>query len=162
VRPADVEELGHGDADAVARENALRKARAAPPGPGERVIGVDTVVALDGAILGKQPDEAGARATLRTLSGRTHTVVSAVALLDAGGAERLASQRTAVTFRALDEPLVDWYLACGEWRGRAGCYAVQGRGGALVERLEGELLNVVGLPLGALLQLWPDLLPPGG
>ena len=98
-----------------------------------------------------------AEAFLRRLSGRRHEVMSGIAVCEAG-AERSAVAVTAVRFRALDQPDRDWYLASGEWRERAGAYAVQGRGAALVEEIEGDYWNVVGLPVPALLRLVPDLL----
>src|SRR5204863_7688610 len=110
--------------------------------------GVDTVVALDLDIWGKPPSEEAARDTLRHLGGRTHEVVSGVALVDEDGTVRAATATTRVTFRALDESTIDWYLRSGEWEERAGGYAIQGRGGALVERIDGDYLNVVGLPVG--------------
>jgi nucleoside triphosphate pyrophosphatase len=158
VRPAAVSELGRGDPAALVQENARRKARAASlPGASELVIGCDTLVALDDATYGKPADEAGARATLTALSGTTHEVLGGLALLLAGE-ERLALTRTAVTFRALDERLLDWYLATGEWRERAGAYAIQGAGAALVRAVEGDYENVVGLPLATLIDLCPELL----
>jgi septum formation protein len=167
VRPTDVEELDRGDPGDVALENALRKARAAQrlgheaeAGGAELVLGCDTLVALDGAIYGKPRDERDARATLRALGGSTHEVLSGLALLGGGGGapERTAVVRTTVTFRELDERMLDWYLARGEWRGRAGGYAIQGAGAALVTRVEGDYENVVGLPLAALLDICPELL----
>jgi septum formation protein len=168
VRPTDVEELDRGDPGEVALENALCKARAAQrlgAGAGsaeeELVLGCDTLVALDGAIYGKPRDARDARATLRTLSGATHEVFSGLALLQRGGAdasERTAIARTAVTFRELDDEMLDWYVAHGEWRGRAGGYAIQGAGAALVSGVEGDYENVVGLPLAALLDIYPGLL----
>ncbi|MEA2381476.1 MAG: nucleoside triphosphate pyrophosphatase [Solirubrobacteraceae bacterium] len=158
VRPADVVEEDEGVPVAVAGENALRKAIAGRATAGEVVLGVDTLVAVGSEIWGKPPDEEAARATLRHLSGRTHDVVSGVALVDEDGSVRATTAVTKVTFRPLDEPAIEWYLRSGEWQERAGGYAIQGRGGALVERIEGDYLNVVGLPVGALLALWPDLL----
>jgi len=148
----EVEELEAGEPRQVARDNAVRKALAGAEvaEPGERVIGVDTVVALDGAIWGKPADEAAARRTLAALAGRTHDVVSGVAVVGSEGEPRTAVEVTRVTFHDLDEAAIDWYLASGEWRGRAGGYAIQGRGGVLVRRVEGDYLNVVGLPVGAL------------
>jgi len=116
------------------------------------VLGVDTLVALDGRIYGQPADEEAARATLRALAGRTHTVLSGLVLASEGG-ERSGVEKTAVSFRDLDDAAIDWYLATGEWRGRAGAYAIQERGAALVRRIEGDYLNVVGLPLGLLLDL---------
>jgi septum formation protein len=126
--------------------------------PGALVLGVDTVVAIDDALWGKPPDERGARAVLARLGGRTHRVVSGLAVLGPGGAEHVAAQTTEVTFRALDDRWLDWYVALGEWRGRAGGYAIQGAGAALVRGVSGDYLNVVGLPVARLLDLVPDLL----
>jgi septum formation protein len=162
VRPSGVEELDRGDPAEVARENALRKAHAAcRPDRSELVLGCDTLVALDGVIYGKPEDEVAARETLSALGGATHEVVSGVALLRTGaGAEppRTATVRTEVTFRELDSTLMDWYVATGEWQGRSGGYAIQGAGAALVRRVEGEVENVVGLPLATLLDIHPELL----
>jgi septum formation protein len=172
VRVSGADELEQGpDAAAVAVENALRKARAAlRPGAAEAVLGCDTIVVLDGTIYGKPADEAAARATITALGGRTHEVISGVALLLGGvqeAEERTALARSRVAFRALDEQLVDWYLATGEWRGRSGGYAIQGATGArLAISVEGEEENVVGLPLRALRELAPELFgggsPSGG
>jgi septum formation protein len=159
VRPADVDELDRGDPGEVALENALRKARAVSrPDAAEIVLGCDTLVALDGAIYGKPADEMVARATLQALSGATHEVVSGLALLAEGVQERTAVARTKVAFRRLDEGMLDWYLATGEWCGRAGGYAIQGAGAALVRSVEGDYENVVGLPLATLLDIHPELL----
>jgi septum formation protein len=158
VRTTDVVEEDEGVPVAVAGENALRKAVAGRAGAGEIVLGVDTLVAIGSEIWGKPPNEEAARETLRHLSGRTHDVVSGVALVAPDGSVRAATAVTKVAFRPLDDHTVEWYLRSGEWEERAGGYAIQGRGGALVERLEGDYLNVVGLPVGALLELWPDLL----
>jgi septum formation protein len=158
IRPVDVVEEEEGAPVAVAGENALRKAVAGKASGDEVVLGVDTLVAIDLEIWGKPPSEEAARDTLRTLGGRTHEVVSGVALAEEDGTVRAATATTRVTFRPLDEQTIDWYLRSGEWEDRAGGYAIQGRGGALVERIEGDYLNVVGLPVGTLLGLWPDLL----
>ena len=162
LRPTGVEELDRGDPAEVARENALRKALAASrPESSELVLGCDTLVALEGVIYGKPEDEADARRTLRALAGATHEVVSGVALVRTGdGAAQplTATVRTAVTFRELDGAMMDWYVATGEWQGRSGGYAIQGAGAALVRRVEGEVENVVGLPLATLLDIHPQLL----
>jgi septum formation protein len=142
-------ELAEGDPEAVAVENARRKALAVD---GATVLGVDTLVALDGRIYGKPRDEAHARETLRALSGATHQVVSGVALAR-GGEVASAAAVTDVTFRSLSDAAIDWYVACGEWRDRAGGYAIQLRGAALVREIRGDYLNVVGLPVAALLDL---------
>ena len=158
LRPVDADEESEGVPARVADENALRKALAGRAAAGEIVLGVDTLVSIGLDIWGKPPDEDAARDTLRTLAGRTHEVVSGVALVDEDGSVRAATAVTKVTFRPLDDAAIEWYLASREWEGRAGGYAIQGRGGALVERIEGDYLNVVGLPVGTLLGLWPDLL----
>lgn len=153
-------ELEAGDPEAVVVENARRKARA---GRGLRpeaglVIGCDTEVVIDGLVLGKAADVATARERLDALSGRTHEVLGAVAASWADGAEKTGLERTAVTFVEVPGGLLAAYLDSGEWRDRAGAYAVQGLGSALVDRVEGELANVIGLPVGALLELAPELL----
>jgi septum formation protein len=112
-------------------------------------LGVDTTVVLDDRLYGKAEDASAARAMLYALSGRTHAVVSGLCLLGADE-DVLLHERTDVTFRLLSREVVESYLESGEWEGRAGAYAIQGRGGRLVERIEGDYLNVVGLP-GALL-----------
>jgi septum formation protein len=116
---------------------------------GRVTLGVDTTVLLDGRLYGKPADRDDAARIVGELSGRTHTVVSGLCLLGAGE-EVVAYESTGVTFRALTQELVAEYVASGEWEGRAGAYAIQGLGGRLVERIEGDYLNVVGLP-GALL-----------
>lgn len=154
ARVPDVAELAVGEPRELVAENALRKARAVP---GELVLGVDTVVALEGRVYGKPASEAEARAFLMDLSGRSHAVWSGLALVSEED-ERSAVRMTAVTFRELSGPAVEWYLASGEWRERAGGYAIQGRGAALVERIEGDYSTVVGLPIPALVELAPELL----
>lgn len=148
-----VDELAAGDPIAVARANALAKAEAvARERPEHTILGVDTVVALDGEIFGKPPDAAAAAATLKRLSGRTHEVVSGLALLEPGNPQ-VVHEVTSVTFRTLDDSLVRRYVNTGEWSGRAGGYAIQGQGAALVRRIIGDYLNVVGLPVGTMLDL---------
>ncbi|MGH2880300.1 MAG: Maf family protein [Solirubrobacteraceae bacterium] len=160
VRPTDVEELAEGDPQAVALQNALLKARAAAdPQRDELVLGCDTLVEMGGRIYGKPVDQDAARETLRALAGATHTVISGLALLDETG-ERTTLARTSVSFRELAPSTIDWYLDTGEWRDRAGGYAIQGAGAALVREISGDYENVVGLPLAALLDLHPMLLSP--
>jgi septum formation protein len=155
-----VEERADGDPAEVVAENALRKARAgAAKAPDALVLGVDTDVVLDGRVLGKPEDEAAARKRLEALSGRTHEVLSGVAIAEPGGGERTALERSLVTFRTLDPETVELYLASEEWRDRAGGYAIQGLGSILVEKLQGDFSNVVGLPVGALLRMAPELSP---
>jgi septum formation protein len=149
-----VEERTDGDPLEVAQENARRKARAVD---GDLVVGADTVVALDERILPKPRDAGQAGDWLRALSGRTHRVVGGLCVVRADR-EQVVAEITEVTFRQLAERDVAWYVASGEWEGKAGGYAIQGRGAALVERIAGDYLNVVGLPLPALMRLIPELL----
>jgi septum formation protein len=165
VRASGAPELERGEPERVTVENARRKARAVSvDGAQEAVLGCDTVVVLHGEIHGKPADEAAARETLRALSGGTHEVVSGLALLLPGAEEpglleeRTAIARTEVAFRELDEDMLDWYLGTGEWRGRAGGYAIQGAGAALVRGVVGDYENVVGLPVPSLLDIYPQLL----
>src|SRR3954453_16961093 len=120
LRPVDVVEEEAGAPVAVAGENALRKAVAAKASGDEGALGVDTLVAIDFEIWGKPPSEQAARDTLRRLGGRTHEVVSGVALIAAGGAVRAATATTLVTFRPLDEPMIDWYVRSGGRERRSG------------------------------------------
>ena len=156
VRPSDVEEETHGDPVAVAEENARRKAVAVPSA---LTLGADTLVAVDGDILGKPRDAAQAREYVARLAGRTHQVVGAIALARNGEITDTAVAITQVHFRPATPATLDWYVATNEWQGRAGGYAIQGLGATLVEGIEGDYLNVVGLPLARLLDLLPDLLP---
>jgi septum formation protein len=158
VRPTDVTEVEQGPGAEVALQNALAKAQAASlPEAEEAVLGVDTVVELDGVLYGKPADESQARATLAALSGATHTVHSGVALL-LPGERRTAVASTAVSFREIDAALMERCLRSGDWRGRSGAYAIQGIGVMLVRRVQGDYQNVVGLPVATLLDLWPQLL----
>lgn len=163
----EVEELTNGAPEEVVVENARRKAAvglSAAQDAAESAIalGVDTEVVLEGRLLGKAASRAGARERLEALSGRTHTVLSGIVLHGAapsGGepVERSGVARTEVTFRELGQPTLEAYLASGEWRDRAGAYAIQGLGSILIERMEGDFSNVVGLPVGLLLELAPEL-----
>jgi septum formation protein len=155
ARPADVEELTAGDPRELALENARRKALAVPS---PLTLGADTDVALDGEILGKPAGAGQARDFLARLAGRAHLVVGGIALAEDGELRDTAVEVTTVRFRQLDDATIDWYVATGEWRGRAGGYAIQGAGAALIEAIEGDYLNVVGLPLARLLDLRPELL----
>jgi septum formation protein len=154
VEVPEVEEVVDGDPHEVVRENALLKARAVS---GERVLGADTAVVLEDEIFGKPADEGAAERFLRALSGRTHEVMTGVAVVDRGE-ERSDIAVTAVRFRELSDAEVAWYLGTGEWHERAGAYAIQGRGAALVESIDGDYWNVVGLPVSLLARLMPDLL----
>jgi septum formation protein len=161
VRATDVQEIEQGEPEQVAVENALLKARAAHTagvtvGVAEAVLGVDTLVALGGRIYGKPADEHAARETLAALRAETHTVISGIALLR-GDREQLGLARTEVVFRQCSEALIDWYVASGEWRGRAGGYAIQGIGAVLVREIRGDYENVVGLPVAKLMDMAPEL-----
>jgi septum formation protein len=166
VRPTDTDEVEDGEPFAVAAENARRKARAARAAlaPAERdrhlVLACDTVVGLEGLVYGKPADEMQARAFLSALAGETHDVLGALAILTPAGDLLERTDRTLVTFASLDPGQIAAYAASGEWRGRAGGYAIQGRGAALVDRIEGDYLNVVGLPVPALRALVHGLVPP--
>jgi septum formation protein len=146
--------------EAIAAENAHRKALAVAGADGGAttlpVLGVDTVVALDGRMYGKPDGPEQAAATLRHLSGREHTVISGLSLIDGDG-ERTAVARTGVRFRSLTDAAIAAYVDTGEWRGRAGGYAIQGRGALLVAEIHGDYLNVVGLPVAELVRVAPGL-----
>lgn len=115
--------------------------------PGALVLSGDTVVAVGRRILPKAEDEATARQCLRLLSGRRHHVLSAITLVDAHGTARRRLSDSVVTFKQLHAEEIDAYLASGEWHGKAGGYAIQGRAAALVRALSGSHSGVVGLPL---------------
>jgi septum formation protein len=150
----DVEEGTAGDPRELVIANALRKAHAVAAGrPGEEhVLAADTEVVLDGRVYGKPGDRAEAERFLAELAGRTHEVISGIAVCHRG-AERASAAVTLVRMRALEQADLDAYLDCGEWCERAGGYAIQGRGAALVEAVEGDFWNVVGLPVAELVRL---------
>ena len=138
-------------------ENARRKARAIDRPAGTLVIACDTDVILDGEVLGKPADAAEARAYLDRMSGRGHSVMSGLVVLDEAGEEYSGLERSEVVFKHLTEPEKQRYVDFGEWEGRSGGYAIQTLGSSLVERLEGSVSNVVGLPVGLLARLVPSL-----
>ena len=159
-----VEELREGEPREVVTSNALRKARAVAkkPGKGTLVIACDTEVVVEGRVMGQPADEREARWCLQALSGRRHEVVGGLALLgpeltETGLRVRDGVAFSSVSFAELSPPIVEAYLASGEWRGRAGGYAVQGLGSALVSGIEGDVSNVIGLPVGLLMRLAPEL-----
>lgn len=143
-----------------ARQLALRKCAAAldgqPLAEADAVIAADTVVFLDGVLLEKPatPDEA--RAMLRRLSGHTHTVCTGVAVAYRGETRSFV-QQTRVTFRELSDQMIGWYVATGEPMDKAGAYGIQGKGALLVEGIQGDYFNVVGLPVSPLYQLLLDM-----
>jgi nucleoside triphosphate pyrophosphatase len=169
----EVEELTDGVPEEVVVENARRKAAAGlraaedvgEAAEGATALGVDTEVVLEGRLLGKAAGRTEARERLEALAGRTHTVISGIVLHGAarsGGepVERSGVALSEVTFRELDRTTLETYLASGEWQDRAGAYAIQGLGSILVERVEGDFSNVVGLPVRLLLELAPEVLGP--
>lgn len=157
VRPADVDETlrpGVPLADEVVRLS-LDKARAACAAAGAPcvAVGSDTMVTVDGKALGKPRDAADAARMLRMLSGRTHEVVTAAAVVGTDGREDTALNVTRVTFYALDEREIQRYVATGEPLDKAGAYGIQGRGAVLVRGIEGDFYSVMGLPVAQLARL---------
>lgn len=174
-----VEELTSGDPEHLVVENARLKAQAVVGGEGEAparevyvldtspspyeglVIACDTDVVLDGEVLGKPGDAKEARAYLDRMSGRAHTVMSGLVVVE-DGVERSGLEKTTVVFRDLSDGEKERYVRFGEWEGRSGGYAIQTLGSSLVERLEGSVSNVVGLPVGLLAELAPALFERSG
>lgn len=155
---AQVEELIEGSPAQLASKNAEKKLDAAIKTLGEfslPVLAADTVIDLDGKPLGKPSTKTIAESYLRQLSGRTHKVVTAVAVAVSGRKKAVGFEVTEVRFRDLDEQTVQWYLDLGEWVGRAGGYAIQLAGTALVESIKGNYTNVVGLPIPLVIELLP-------
>jgi len=153
-----VEELTGGDPESEVLENARRKARVVldATGPAPLIVACDTDVVLDGKALGKPGNGTDAREYLDRMSGRAHEVLSGLVVLS-GGEERSGLARTTVVFKDLSEEEKRRYVEFGEWRGRSGGYAIQTLGSTLVERVEGSVSNVVGLPVGLLFELAPEL-----
>jgi septum formation protein len=150
VRPAEIDEtphkaeLPHLFASRMASEKA---AAIAPAEAASLILAADTVVAVGRRILGKAKDQAEARAMLSLLSGRRHRVLSAVTLVDAAGVTRHRLSTSIVAFKRLSDDELGAYLASGEWEGKAGAYAIQGRAEALIRWMSGSHSGVVGLPL---------------
>jgi septum formation protein len=160
VVPADVDELASGPPEEVVLENAYRKAaRVAAAGDTGAlpVLGVDTIVSLGATIFGQPRDAEHAAQMLEALAGREHRVLSGLCVIEGERVTRAAAVTT-VQFAAIGEARLRWYLATGEWRGRAGGYAIQGAGAVLVEAVHGDYLNVVGLPVTTLLEILPGLI----
>jgi septum formation protein len=162
VQPADVDETPRPDegAPAYVRRLAAEKARAAERrcGLDAVLLAADTTVVLDGRILGKPADEADAAGMLEALAGRTHEVLTGVALRR-GDAERVDTECTRVTFAPMSPGDVAWYVASGEPFDKAGAYGIQGRASRFVERVEGSYSNVVGLPVALVVRLLRDVCP---
>ena len=152
VEPTYLEEHLPVPAHVLAETHSLGKARSVEARAGETVLGVDTIVLVDGQVLGKPGDAVEAARMMRLLAGRTHHVVSGLTLLDVLG-EHTRHALTSVHFRALDGAAIEEYVARGEWRGRAGGYAIQEAGAALVSGIEGDFFNVVGLPVALLVEM---------
>lgn len=150
VLPADIDETPHSHEDPVSyvKRLALEKARAVyvVSDSSAIVIGADTTVDLDGHILGQPVDDNDARRMLRRLSGATHQVHTGVAVLSAAG-EQVEVVSSQVTFVDLRPEIVEWYIGTGESAGKAGSYAIQGHGSALVASSVGSMSNIIGLPL---------------
>ena len=162
VRPTGCDEsFTCADPAEHARQLALRKCAAAVAEsvPEDAVIAADTVVFLDGVLLEKPGSEAEAKAMLRRLSGHTHIVCTGVAVAYKGETRSFV-QQTRVTFHELSASLIDWYVATGEPMDKAGAYGIQGKGALLVEGIEGDYFNVVGLPVAALYRLLLEMQVP--
>ncbi len=161
LRPSSDENAGPGKP--TPRQLAVRhagdKARsAAPQARSGIVVGVDTIVTINGLVLGKPRTPAQARAMLRRLSGRAHAVLTAVSVLSVDrDQQQTAVERTRVTFRDLSDREIDTYLAGTEPYDKAGAYGIQGRAGTFVARINGSYLNIVGLPVCLLLSLLSGL-----
>jgi septum formation protein len=155
--PFDVVTPKYEEAGADPVEHAAGKARSVDGGD-RPVLGVDTIVVCDGRVLGKPADAIEAEQMLETLSGQTHEVVSGLCLRTPAW-EELHREVTRVTFRPLTARDLAYYVASGEWQNRAGAYAIQGLGAGLVERIEGDYLNVVGLPAALLVRLLAGRFP---
>lgn len=155
-----IEEVETGVPEQVVLGNALRKARAVADrlaDPDALVVGGDTVIALDGDVIGKAVSEQEAAEFMRRMSGRAHEVVGGLAVVRHGGEEATACSTTTVRFRPFDEAQIERYVATGEWRDRSGAYAIQQGGSILVESIEGDYLNVIGLSINDLFRLAPEL-----
>jgi septum formation protein len=157
VKAPAVEEETDGEPRELVERNARRKAEAVAAETDALVIAGDTEVVIDGEVLGQPESEHEARAHLERLSGREHHVLGGLALLEPGAEPRSGVDVSTVAFKELDERLLDAYVASGEWRGRAGSYAIQGLGSALVDIVRGDVSNVIGLPVGLLLRLAPEI-----
>lgn len=145
---------GEGVPEYVARLARAKAEGCIPPSPDAVVVAVDTAIGLDGEIIGKPADEFHARRILERLSGRWHEVASAIALRDAAAASiATETTRTEVRFEALSDQAIAWYLSTQEWDGRAGAYAIQGKGAALVAEIRGCFTNVIGISIPTLLRM---------
>lgn len=153
--PRDREDVG----DYVGRLARAKADAVVPPSLETLVVTVDTAIGLDRRIIGKPRDERDARDILRALSGRRHEVASAIAIRDLMSAQTSVERvSTDVLFWNLSQVAIDWYIETGEWQGKAGAYAIQGKGAALVESINGCFTNVIGLSMPTFLRMlsrWP-------
>lgn len=160
VVASGVEEIDSGEPRHVVINNALRKARAVSDrlaDPSALVIGGDTVIVHEGDVIGKPADAVEAASFMRRLSGSAHEVLGGLAVVQFGGEERTAATATKVRFRGLSEEQIALYVATGEWEERSGAYAIQQGGSILVESIEGDYLNIIGLSVNDLARLAPKL-----
>ena len=157
VSPADVEEeASHADPAGLCTGNARLKAAAAASEPPRFTLGADTIVVIDGRVLGKPVDEREARHMLETLSGRAHEVYTGWSLIDGTSVAAEDHAVTQVTFRPLEPARIDDYVRAREWTDKAGGYAIQGLGAYLIESISGDPFNVMGLPVGQVIQAFLD------
>ena len=157
--PVDIDESRYPDEDAFVYVERVARAKAdaaAMRAPGSMVVGADTVVVIEGEILGKPRDDEDARRMLRLLSDRWHQVVTGVALIN-GDSSRVAHEVTEVRFATMNEAEITWYVSTGEPHDKAGAYAIQGRGARFIEEIRGDYFNVVGLPVRLLYKLVREL-----
>ena len=150
AQAANIDETRHPSENAVAYVKRLAREKAntiATTATGGIVLGADTVVVIEDEILGQPSDDADAKRMLQLLSGKWHEVLTGVALQRIGSEPLVEYERTRVRFCEMSEEEIDWYVASGEPRDKAGAYAIQGKGGLFVEEIEGDYFNIVGLPI---------------
>jgi septum formation protein len=159
IEPADIDETQlDGEAPAPYVDRVARAKARACARPGHLTVAADTIVVIDGSVLGKPTDPKDARKMLARLVGREHEVLTAVAILDGTtGASRAAIERSRVRIASMTEPEIDWYVGTGEPLDKAGSYAIQGLGSLFVESVDGNYTNVVGLPVPTLYRLTAEL-----
>jgi septum formation protein len=166
VRAADIDESARDGEDPTAyvARIAHEKALAGTRRPGQWVLAADTTVTIDGRILGKAESPEEAAGMLRALSGRVHQVITAITIFGGDAEKRYEHSLTVstdVAVATLDEGAIAGYVASGEWRGKAGAYAIQGIAAAFVREVRGSVTNVIGLPLAEVLEALRALGAPG-
>ncbi len=160
VIPSGVDEVDVGEPNDVVIENSLLKARAVAARLADSaalVLAADTVIVHDGDVIGKPRDAAQAAEFMRRLSGQEHQVLGGLAVVGPDRRERTAVTATTVRFRELSDEQIELYVATGEWKDRSGAYAIQQGGSILVERIDGDYLNIIGLSVNDLRQAAPEL-----